>query len=141
MSKIGRYIGMMLAASGLYALVSFTVSQRTREIGIRTALGAAATDIIFTIARRALIQVTIGVALGSILGWWALEDELLSMADAHQIIAGVALAVIVLAALLLPVADSAGAEDSADGGVVGGVGGVPSLERASAARLDSADGR
>jgi len=92
-------VGMMLAASGLYALVSFTVSQRTREIGIRTALGAAASDVIFTIARRALIQVTIGVALGSVLGWWALEDELLSMANAHQIIAGVAIAVIVFAAL------------------------------------------
>ncbi|MEQ1855261.1 MAG: ABC transporter permease [Longimicrobiales bacterium] len=91
-------VGMMLAASGLYALVSFTVSQRTREIGIRTALGAAASDIVLTIARRALVQVLIGVALGSILASWALEDEL-SMPNAPRLIAGVAVAVVVFAAL------------------------------------------
>jgi ABC-type antimicrobial peptide transport system permease subunit len=65
-------VGMVLAATGLYALMSVTVSQRTREIGIRTALGAGARDVVVAIARRALLQLVLGVALGCLLGWWLL---------------------------------------------------------------------
>jgi hypothetical protein len=61
-------VGMLLAATGLYALVSVTVSQRTKEIGIRTALGAGAGDVVVTIARRAFLQLLAGVALGSLFG-------------------------------------------------------------------------
>ena len=56
---------IVLFAAGLYALVSFTVSERTREIGIRTALGAQRGSIIGTVARRAALQLGIGVAAGA----------------------------------------------------------------------------
>ncbi len=67
-------VKLILRSTGLYALLSFTVSQRTREIGIRTALGAGTADIVFAVARRAAIQVGVGLALG--VGWgWVLLNE------------------------------------------------------------------
>jgi len=65
----------VLSATGIYALLSFTVSQRTREIGIRTALGARTTDIVAAVARRAAVQVGIGLALGVACGWVLLDNQ------------------------------------------------------------------
>jgi len=69
-------IAFLLSVSGLYALMSFTVSQRTREIGIRAALGASALDIMSTIAGRAAAQLAIGLALGAVWAWVLLADVL-----------------------------------------------------------------
>ena len=55
---------LALAASGIYAIMSFAVSERTREIGIRTALGAGRVDIVRSIGQRALAQIGLGVLLG-----------------------------------------------------------------------------
>ena len=65
----------LLSATGLYALMSFTVSQRTREIGIRTALGASTSDIVSSVARGAAIQVGVGLALGAGWGWVLLNTQ------------------------------------------------------------------
>ena len=59
-------IAILLSVAGLYALMSFTVSQRTREIGVRTALGADRRHVMWLIARRAVLQLSGGVALGSV---------------------------------------------------------------------------
>lgn len=53
-----------LAASGLYAMLSLSVSERTREIGIRTALGASRSSLLLTIMRRSLVQVGLGALIG-----------------------------------------------------------------------------
>lgn len=55
-----------LSASGIYSLMSFTVVERTREIGIRTAVGAQRSRIVWTVARRSFAQLGVGLALGMI---------------------------------------------------------------------------
>ena len=60
-------IALLLSLAGIYAVLSYTVARRTREIGVRVALGASARRIILSIFRRPLTQVTIGVAAGTIL--------------------------------------------------------------------------
>ncbi len=55
---------LLLSAGGIYALMSFTVTQRWREIGIRTALGAHPHRILGSIFSRALWQLAIGVVAG-----------------------------------------------------------------------------
>lgn len=57
-------VAIVLSAAGLYALVGFTVTRRRREIGIRTALGAQQRRIALGVARRAVLQLLAGVALG-----------------------------------------------------------------------------
>lgn len=62
----GLLVGVLLslAASALYAILSLVVSQRTREIGIRVALGADRWRIARNIATRAVVQIGLGVLLG-----------------------------------------------------------------------------
>jgi len=55
---------LALAASGIYAIMSFAVAERTREIGIRAALGAQRSNIVSTIAMRSIAQIGVGVLVG-----------------------------------------------------------------------------
>lgn len=54
---------LILSWAGIYAVTSFTVSRRTREIGIRVALGGRAHHVVLSILRRPLAQVTLGITL------------------------------------------------------------------------------
>jgi putative ABC transport system permease protein len=55
---------LLLSAAGIHALMSFTVNQRRREIGIRTALGASTRQILTSVLARATRQLALGVGLG-----------------------------------------------------------------------------
>lgn len=65
---------LLLSAAGVYAMMSFTVTQRRREIGIRAALGADSRRIVGSIFSRATLQLAAGAALGA--GVAALLDVL-----------------------------------------------------------------
>jgi putative ABC transport system permease protein len=57
-------IGLILAVVGLYGIVAFTVAQRTREIGIRMALGGSAADVMRLILQQGAGMVGIGLGIG-----------------------------------------------------------------------------
>jgi predicted permease len=58
------FVAMVLASIGLYGLVAFSVSQRTREVGIRIALGARAAQVIKMVLKEGMVLVGVGVVLG-----------------------------------------------------------------------------
>jgi hypothetical protein len=60
----GSAIVLFLSLAGIYSVTSYTVSRRTREIGVRVALGAPALRVIAEIFRRPLLQVAMGVVAG-----------------------------------------------------------------------------
>ncbi len=60
-------VALLLSLSGIYAVLSYTVARRTREIGVRVALGASARGVISSIFRRPLTHVTLGVIAGVVL--------------------------------------------------------------------------
>lgn len=58
------FLAMMLSATGLFALMSYTVSRRTREIGVRMALGARPAQVLSAVLRRTLLLCAIGLSIG-----------------------------------------------------------------------------
>jgi len=55
---------VLLSAAGIYALMSFTITRRRREIGIRSALGAGSSRVLMSVFSRAFAQVVVGIAVG-----------------------------------------------------------------------------
>jgi putative ABC transport system permease protein len=66
-------LGLALASLGLYAVMAFGVSRRAREIGIRRALGAQRTHVIWTVSRNVATLIGVGLTLGLGLGWLSVQ--------------------------------------------------------------------
>jgi macrolide transport system ATP-binding/permease protein len=65
------FMGLVLAIVGLYGLVAFSVSRRTREIGIRMAIGADRTKVIWMVLKQGLQLGSAGVAIGLVVSFFA----------------------------------------------------------------------
>jgi ABC-type antimicrobial peptide transport system permease subunit len=93
------FIVLLLSATGIHALMSFTVTRRTREIGIRAALGASQGRIVAGIFSRAFLQISAGIVAGSalaaLLGVGSLRGVLLLLAaDGTMLVVGLSACVL-----------------------------------------------
>ena len=88
---------LLLSAAGVHAMMSFTIAQRTREIGIRSALGAQPRHLLLGIFRGAMRQLALGIAAGSLLsiaafvlvgtGVWSASGLLATVAVVMSVVA------------------------------------------------------
>ena len=64
-------IALFLALVGLYGLMAYSVSRRTREVGIRMALGAQRSDVVLLVVKKAALLLALGLVSGLAASWFA----------------------------------------------------------------------
>jgi hypothetical protein len=90
---------LLLSAAGVHAMMSFTIAQRTREIGIRSALGAQPRQLVLGIFKGAMRQLALGIAAGSLLSVGAFVVVGSSVWSAGGLLITVAVAMAAVASL------------------------------------------
>lgn len=63
------FVALLIAVAGIYGLLAYSVSQRTRELGVRLALGAQRENILWLVLRHAVVLLALGVAVGLAVAW------------------------------------------------------------------------
>ena len=94
-------LALLLASVGIYGVTSYSVAQRTREMGIRSALGATARDLVLLMARQSMRVVLIGAGIGLLL---ALVTARLLTSQLYGVTATDPVTFLVMPALLLSIA-------------------------------------
>ena len=96
-------LGLLLAMAGVYAAVAIDVSRRTREVGLRLALGATRHQIASTVLRRGLVPVVAGGAIGLVLAQFATTrlDTLLFNVSARDPLSAIAGPVLIISAAVV----------------------------------------
>jgi len=67
---------VLLSLTGIYAVLSFSASRRTREVGIRVALGGGRRHVIAVLFRRPLMQIGLGILIGLLVAVWLSEGQM-----------------------------------------------------------------
>ncbi|HKW00255.1 MAG TPA: ABC transporter permease [Vicinamibacterales bacterium] len=96
-------LALLLAAIGLYGITAHNVARRTGEIGIRMALGADRRRVLVMVLKRALIQTSIGLAIGLPIALFAgrgLSTQLYGITPRDPLVIGTAIGVLLVAALI-----------------------------------------
>ena len=95
-------LALLLASIGLYGVMSCTVSQSTRELGLRVALGASPSDVVRLVLSRGLLLTTSGIVIGFVLALLLtrlLGDLLYQVSPRDPLAFAAAFAVMILAAI------------------------------------------
>jgi len=104
----GQPVAVVLAAIGIYGVISYSVTQRTREIGIRMALGAQTKDVLRLVVKQGMTPVIIGLVAGLAAAFGLgrfLSTQLYNVSAHNPALLGsaaVMLAAVALIACLLP---------------------------------------
>ena len=87
------FVVVLLSLTGIYAVLSFTASQRTREVGIRVALGGRRRHVIAVLFRRPMMQIGLGILIGLVVA------DRISEGDMVRVIAVYGCVVVAVSAL------------------------------------------
>jgi ABC-type antimicrobial peptide transport system permease subunit len=96
-------LALLLAAIGIYGVMAYSVSARTRELGIRIALGAESSDVRALVLREGVTLIAAGLTLGLVSAWASLrilQSQLYEMSPTDPLTLGVVAMVLASVALL-----------------------------------------
>jgi putative ABC transport system permease protein len=108
MFAIFALVALALSAVGIYAVTSYSVTQRTPEIGVRMALGAQPKQVWWMVLRQGLVQLTIGLGIGLVAGYFlsnVLQSLVVQIPSRDPVtfsLTAAVLALVMLAACLVP---------------------------------------
>jgi putative ABC transport system permease protein len=100
-------VALALASVGIYGVISFNVTQRTSEIGVRLALGAQRRDVVALVVGQAMAMAALGVAIGVLLALWGgkgLHSMLFGVGPRDPLVLGAATVFLLAVALAAAVA-------------------------------------
>ena len=99
-------VALLLACLGLYGVTAYWVTRRTREIGIRMAVGASRTRVLFTVLRGAAVQIALGLAGGlpaAVVAGRLLQSTLFGVSDRDPAVLLAGVAVLTVSAIVAAV--------------------------------------
>jgi len=100
---LGGALALLIAALGMYSVMSYSVAQRTHELGVRIALGASSPSIVSLVMRQSIAMAGAGLAAGLVITWWLgpRVETLLFETSAHDpAVIGTAILVLIAAAIV-----------------------------------------
>jgi ABC-type antimicrobial peptide transport system permease subunit len=106
LSSFFGILALGLASVGLYGVLAYAVTRRTREIGIRMALGARASDVVRVILRESFVPVAAGLAIGLVAAffWNVFISSLLYGVDSFDLASTLVAVTLMLSAAVLAAA-------------------------------------